>query len=131
MMAIPDAIRSKADPLSEEDWAYIRQHTIIGERIVAAAPPLQPVATLVRSSHERWDGGGYPDGLAGESIPVGARVVFACDSFDAMISDRPYRPARRPDQALAELRRCAGTQFDPQVVDALVAVMTDRPAAVV
>jgi len=131
MMAIPDAILSKADPLSEEDWAYIRQHTIIGERIVAAAPPLQPVARLVRSSHERWDGGGYPDGLAGESIPVGARVAFACDSFDAMTSDRPYRPARRPDQALAELRRCAGTQFDPEVVEALVAVMTDRPAAVV
>jgi diguanylate cyclase (GGDEF)-like protein len=131
MMAIPDAILSKAGPLSEEDWSYIRQHTVIGERIVAAAPPLQPVARLVRSSHERWDGGGYPDGLAGDSIPLGARIAFACDSFDAMTSDRPYRPARQPDQALDELRRCAGTQFDPEVVDALAAVVTDRPAAVV
>ena len=77
----------------------------------------------MRSSHERWDGGGYPDGLAGESIPVGARIVFACDSFDAMISERPYRQARSQEQALAEMRRCAGTQFDPEVVDALAAVV--------
>ncbi len=131
MMAIPDAILSKPGPLSAEEWEYVCRHTVIGERIVAAAPPLQPVARLVRSSHERWDGQGYPDKLAGESIPVGARIVFACDSFDAMTSDRPYRPARGPDEALAELRRCAGTQFDPEVVDALVAVATERRGAAV
>jgi diguanylate cyclase (GGDEF)-like protein len=123
MMAIPDAILAKPGPLNDAEWAYIRKHTVIGERIVAAAPPLLPVARLVRSSHERWDGGGYPDGLAGESIPVGARIVFVCDSFDAMISERPYRQARSPEQALAEMRRCAGTQFDPEVVDALAAVV--------
>jgi diguanylate cyclase (GGDEF)-like protein len=123
MMAIPDAILAKPGPLSDEEWDYIRKHTVIGERIVAAAPPLLPVARLVRSSHERWDGGGYPDGLAGEAIPLGARIVFACDSFDAMVSERPYRQVRSPDQALAELHRCAGTQFDPDVVDALVAAV--------
>ena len=126
MMAIPDAILAKPGPLNEEEWDYIRKHTLIGERIVAAAPPLLPVARLVRSSHEHWDGHGYPDGLAGESIPLGARVVFACDSFDAMRSERPYRPARSFEDALAELRRGAGTQFDPSVVEALTAVL-ERP----
>ncbi len=128
MVAIPDAILAKPGPLNEEEWAYISKHTLIGERIVAAAPPLLPVARLVRSSHERWDGAGYPDGLAGESIPIGSRIVFVCDSFDAMISERPYRQACSPDEALAELRRCAGTQFDPEVVDALAAVV-ERPSA--
>jgi diguanylate cyclase (GGDEF)-like protein len=130
MMAIPDAILAKPGPLSEEEWAYVRQHTVIGSRIVAAAPPLVPVARLVRSSHERWDGAGYPDGLAGDSIPLGARVVFACDSFDAMTSERPYRAAMTPEEALAELQRCAGSQFDPQVVDAVVAVVSERLGAV-
>jgi HD-GYP domain-containing protein (c-di-GMP phosphodiesterase class II) len=96
----------------------MRRHTIIGERIVAAAPALRDVATLVRASHERHDGGGYPDGLAGEQIPLGARIVSICDSFDAMVADRPYRAALTPDVALAELERCAGTQFDPAVVAA-------------
>jgi diguanylate cyclase (GGDEF)-like protein len=128
-MAIPDAILSKPGPLDEDEWAYVRQHTLIGERIVAAAPPLLPVARLVRSSHERWDGGGYPDGLAGESIPRGARIVFACDSLDAMTRERPYRPARTPEEAIAELRRCSGTQFDPEVVEAVVSVAEARLAA--
>jgi diguanylate cyclase (GGDEF)-like protein len=128
-MAIPDAILSKPGPLDEGEWKYICQHTVIGERIVAAAPPLLPVARLVRSSHERWDGRGYPDGLAGEAIPRGARIVFACDSLDAMMRDRPYRPALTPEQALAELRRCSGTQFDPEVVDAVIAVVEERLGA--
>jgi two-component system, cell cycle response regulator len=127
-MAIPDAILSKPGPLDEDDWDYVRKHTLIGERIVAAAPPLGPVARLVRSSHERWDGGGYPDGLAGESIPRGARIVFACDSFDAMTRERAYAPSRSPQEALAELRRCSGTQFDPVVVDAIVTVVEERLA---
>jgi two-component system cell cycle response regulator len=128
-MAIPDAILNKPGPLDEAEWDYVRQHTLIGERIVAAAPPLLPVARLVRSSHERWDGKGYPDGLAGDVTPRGARIVFACDSFDAMTRERPYRPARTPAEAIAELLRCSGTQFDPEVVDALVAVVEARLAA--
>jgi two-component system cell cycle response regulator len=130
MMAIPDAILSKPGPLSEEEWHYIRQHTLVGERIVAAAPPLLPVARLVRASHERWDGAGYPDGLAGQSIPRGARIVFACDSFDAMTSERAYRQALTPAQAIEELRSCSGTQFDPEVVEALVAIVGERLAEV-
>jgi len=92
-----------------------------GERIISAAPALTAVARLVRSSHERWDGAGYPDGLAGESIPLGARIVAVADAFDAMTSGRPYRAAISHAEALAELERCAGTQFDPTVVAAFVA----------
>jgi HD-GYP domain-containing protein (c-di-GMP phosphodiesterase class II) len=99
----------------------MRQHTVIGERILNADPVLQPVARLVRASHERWDGGGYPDGLAGTAIPLAARIVAACDALDAMTSDRCYQGARSLADALAEMRRCAGTQFDPEVVAALCA----------
>ena len=97
----------------------MRQHTLIGERILNAAPALRPVARLVRSSHERWDGSGYPDGLAGEAIPLGSRIIAACDAYDAIVSERPYDPARPVEEALAELRRHAGTQFDSGVVGAL------------
>jgi diguanylate cyclase (GGDEF)-like protein len=118
-MAIPDSILDKPGPLTEQEWAFMRRHTLIGERILAAAPALAPVARLVRSSHERWDGGGYPDGLAAEQIPIGARIVCACDAFHAMTSGRPYARPRTRAQALEELRRCAGSQFDPRVVTAL------------
>ena len=132
-MAIPDAILAKPDPLDPAEWEFVRKHTLIGERIVSAAPPLLPVAKLIRSSHERWDGKGYPDGLAADAIPRGARIVFACDSFDAMTSGRPYCPPRPAEEALAELRRCSATQFDPEVVQALVEVVCRkraiRPAA--
>ena len=117
-IAIPEAILRKPGPLDDEEWSFMRRHTMIGERILSAAPALVPVARIVRSSHERWDGAGYPDGLAGDDIPIGARVVAVCDAYDAMVSDRPYRSARSPREALAELRRSAGTQFDPRVVDA-------------
>jgi diguanylate cyclase (GGDEF)-like protein len=117
-VAIPDAILNKPGPLDDDEWAFMRRHTIIGERIVAAAPALGAVASLVRASHERHDGGGYPDGLAGEEIPLGARIVAVCDSFDAMVADRPYRKALPDRVALHELDRCAGTQFDPAVVRA-------------
>jgi HD-GYP domain-containing protein (c-di-GMP phosphodiesterase class II) len=96
----------------------MRRHTIIGERILAEAPALVPVAALVRASHERWDGAGYPDGLAGDQIPLGARVIMVCDAFHAMTTRRPYSEAFSPEAALDELRRGAGTQFDPVVVDA-------------
>ena len=119
-VAIPDAILNKPGPLDEDEWAFMRRHTIIGERILGAAPALRPVARLVRASHESWDGSGYPDGLVGEEIPLGARVVAVCDAYHAMTTDRPYREAMAPEDAVAELQRCAGTQFDPQVVEAFI-----------
>jgi len=121
-VAIPDEILEKQGPLDEAEWAFIRRHTIIGERILQAAPALVPVARLVRSTHERWDGGGYPDGLAAEEIPLGSRVVSVCDAFDAMTNDRAYRSAMDPEKAMEELRACAGTQFDPDVVEAFTRV---------
>ena len=116
-IAIPDRILHKPGPLDAEEWALMRTHTTIGERILAAAPAMAPVAKLVRSSHERWDGAGYPDGLAGESIPFGARVIFVCDAYDAMTEARSYRASLGPEGALDELRRCAGTQFDAAIVE--------------
>jgi len=116
-IAIPDRILHKPGPLDGAEWDLMRRHTAIGERILASAPALAPVAGLVRSSHERWDGAGYPDELEGEQIPLGSRIIFVCDAFEAMIETRSYRPARSPDEALAELRRYAGTQFDPGVVE--------------
>jgi len=107
----------------------MRQHTVIGARIIAAAPELLPVADIVRSSHERWDGDGYPDRLAGDAIPLGARIVAVCDSFDAMTTDRAYRAAMAVDDAIAELERCAGSQFDPQVVSAFRAVLAAEASA--
>ena len=123
-VAIPDAILSKPGPLDEPEWEFMRRHTVIGQRIVGAAPALSVVAELIRSAHEHWNGAGYPDGLAGEEIPVGARVICVCDAYHAMTTDRPYRLARSAEEALAELRRCAGTQFDPDVVAAFETVMS-------
>jgi diguanylate cyclase (GGDEF)-like protein len=128
--AIPDAILDKPGPLDEHEWRFMRRHTLVGERILAVAPALVPVALIVRSSHERWDGSGYPDGLAGSEIPLGARIVSVCDAFDAMTSDRPYAPAVPPTAALAELERSAGAQFDPEVVGVFIAVWERDWAAV-
>jgi two-component system cell cycle response regulator len=122
-MAIPDTILNKPGPLDDDEWAFMRRHTLIGEAILSAAPALVPVARIVRSSHERYDGGGYPDGLAGDEIPVAARVVAICDAYDAMTSDRSYRRGMAPEVALDELRRSAGTQFDPAVVDVFCTVL--------
>jgi two-component system cell cycle response regulator len=102
----------------------MRRHTMIGERIALAAPALSNTAPLIRSSHERLDGSGYPDGLHGDEIPLGARIIAACDAFDAMTSDRSYRGATSEKLALDELRRCAGSQFDAHVIDAVCAVVT-------
>jgi diguanylate cyclase (GGDEF)-like protein len=126
-VAIPDAILNKPGKLDDTEWEFMRQHTILGERILSAAPALRPVAKIVRASHERWDGGGYPDGLSGESIPLAARIVAVCDAYEAITSDRCYRQARSLDAARAELLRSAGTQFDPAVVDAFVEEL-DGPA---
>jgi diguanylate cyclase (GGDEF)-like protein len=124
-VAIPDAILEKPGPLDEAEWSFVRRHTAIGERILAAAPALSFVAKLVRHSHERWDGGGYPDGLVGEAIPLGSRIVSVCDAFDAMVGERPYRASRNFDSALEELVQCAGSQFDPDVVAAFVRVVAN------
>ena len=127
-IAVPDAILDKPGALDPVEWSFMRRHPLIGERILLAAPALRPVARLVRSSHERWDGGGYPDGLRGDDIPLGARVVAVCDAFDAMTSERPYRDQVTEEDAIVELRRCAGTQFDPMVVEAFCRVIArERP----
>jgi two-component system cell cycle response regulator len=120
--AIPGTVRNKPGPLDPHDWEFMHRHTLVRERIVLAAPALAYTAPLIRSSHERIDGDGYPDGLAGEQIPIGARIIAVCDAFDAMTNDRPHRAATTPEAALAELVRCAGTQFDPEVVQALSAI---------
>jgi two-component system, cell cycle response regulator len=128
-IAIPDDILQKPGPLDETEWSFMRRHTIIGERILLSAPALRPVARIVRSSHEHWDGSGYPDALSGAQIPLGARVIAVCDAFDAMTSDRPYRTRIDAASALDELHRCAGAQFDPRVVQAFSRIL-DRDAAV-
>jgi diguanylate cyclase (GGDEF)-like protein len=128
-LAIPEDILHKSGPLSEGEEQFMRQHTIIGERILNVAPALRAVARLVRSSHERWDGKGYPDRTAGEAIPQGARIIAACDAYDAMVSDRSYQTHRSPAEAMCELRRQAGIQFDPQVVDLLCAHLEIVPAS--
>jgi HD-GYP domain-containing protein (c-di-GMP phosphodiesterase class II) len=121
---IPEEIINKAGPLDADERAVIETHTIEGQQMLErVGGMLGEVGRLVRSCHERWDGAGYPDGLSGEAIPLVARVVCACDAFSAMTTDRPYRKALSVDDALAELRRCSGTQFDPAVVDALVAAL--------
>ena len=129
-IAIPDTILKKPGPLTEEEWEFMRQHTVLGERILGSADTLASVARIVRSTHERYDGGGYPDGLEGDEIPLASRIIFACDAFHAMTADRPYAPARSREDAIAELKKCAGTHFDPGVVSVLCDVLEGhkRPA---
>ncbi len=121
-LLLPDRILHKRSTPTPEEWLEIRRHPLVAEQIVAAAPALEPVARLVRSCNEHFDGGGYPDAASGEQIPLGARVIAVCVAFDAMTTDRPYRPALVTAAAIAELCRCAGHQFDPRVVDAFLAV---------
>jgi len=122
-VAIPDEVLNKPGSLDEPEWTFIKQHTLIGERIISAAPALAVVARSVRSTHEHYGGGGYPDGLVGNKIPLIARIVTVCDSYNAMLTNRPYRHALTGSAAIAELRRCSGTQFDPDVVEAFVGVL--------
>ena len=120
-VGIPDVVLQKQGPLDEQEWELMRQHPIVGEHIIAGTPGLSHLAPAIRAEHEHWDGGGYPDGLAGEAIPLASRITLACDALNAMTSDRPYRAAMTLERAREELRACAGTQFDPRAVDALLA----------
>jgi HD-GYP domain-containing protein (c-di-GMP phosphodiesterase class II) len=121
-IGIPGNILNKPDKLTDEEFAVMAEHTIIGERIISAIDYLAPIGRAIRAAHERWDGRGYPDGVAGEQIPRAARILFVCDAFHAMTSDRPYRKAMPAEEALEELRRNAGKQFDPEVVEAFLEV---------
>ncbi len=119
-IAVPKEIINKPAPLTDAEWLVVKAHTIEGQRMLdQVGGLLSEVGRIVRSSHERWDGGGYPDGLAGTEIPRGAAIVSCCDAFSAMTTDRAYRRAMSPQQALSELRAAAGTQFDPAVVEVL------------
>jgi two-component system cell cycle response regulator len=124
-LLIPDAILHKSGSLTPEEWQIVRRHPLVAEEILSAAPALAPVARLVRASQERYDGTGYPDGTRGEAIPIGSRIIAVCVAFDAMTTERPYRPASSTGQAIAELCRCAGRQFDPRVVDAFVTLLEE------
>lgn len=119
-VAIPSEILLKPGPLTDEEWVTMRSHAAIGGELVGRIDAFAHLAPAVRASHERWDGGGYPDGLAGKKIPLAARIIAACDTYDAIITDRPYRPARSTREACEELRRVADTQLDPSVVDAVL-----------
>ena len=124
-IGIPDQILHKPGPLTPEEWVLMREHPVIGERILSPLPGLSDVARAVRHEHERWDGRGYPDGISGDDIPLASRIVLTCDAYHALVSDRPYRKRLSEATAEAELRRCAGTQFDPRVVDALLACIRE------
>ncbi len=119
-VAIPDRILLKPSALDPSEWDLMREHPVIGERILRAIPGMGAVARIVRHEHEHFDGGGYPDGLRGEEIPIGSRIILACDTYSAMTTSRPYREALPHGAAIAELARCAGTQFDPRVTEALI-----------
>jgi putative nucleotidyltransferase with HDIG domain len=128
-IAMPKEIINKEGPLDDEEWSIMRTHTIAGEEMLnKVGGSMSEIGAIVRASHERWDGNGYPDGTTGEAVPLPARIVAVADAFSAITTTRPYRRAQSPEHALKELRGCAGTQFDPAVVDALDAVLC-RPAA--
>ncbi|MDP9224321.1 MAG: HD-GYP domain-containing protein, partial [Actinomycetota bacterium] len=123
-IGVADSILLKPSSLSSDEWEIMRRHPEIGEKMLRSIDFIAPALPIVRHHHERWDGGGYPDGLAEENIPLGARIVAVCDSFDAMTSDRPYRAGLPIAAAVEEILRCSGSQFDPQCAALLVDVVT-------
>ena len=125
-IAIPDAILNKQGPLTPHEWEVMRTHPIVSEEIAMAAGGLEGLAPVLRAEHERWDGGGYPDGLAGDEIPLASRITFVCDAYHAMTSDRPYRVALSPEAARAQIAAGSGTQFCPAGARALLEVLADE-----
>jgi diguanylate cyclase (GGDEF)-like protein/putative nucleotidyltransferase with HDIG domain len=125
-VAIPDEVLNKPGPLDDDQWKVMREHPVIGERILRAIPGMGPIARIVRHEHERFDGNGYPDGIGGDQIPIGARIILACDAYHAMTSDRPYRKGMSHADAVAELAENAGTQFDPRVTEMLIGALYGR-----
>lgn len=124
-IGIPESILNKPGRLTAEEWKVMKRHTVIGEQILAPLHFLAPVLPIVRHEHERWDGKGYPDGLAGDAIPVGSRIILVCDAYHAMTSDRPYRESLGCREAIRRLREGSGTQFDPRVVEAFLDAVAD------
>jgi HD-GYP domain-containing protein (c-di-GMP phosphodiesterase class II) len=128
-LGVPHEILHKRGPLTEEEWAVMAEHPVAGERILLRLPELAPIAPIVRHEHEHWDGSGYPDRLRGHNIPIGSRIILACDAYEAMTTPRPYRPAMSREEAIDQLRAGSGTTYDPDVVDALLDLLgVDRPA---
>ncbi|MGH2745338.1 MAG: bifunctional diguanylate cyclase/phosphohydrolase [Gammaproteobacteria bacterium] len=126
-VAIPDQILHSPGSLTDEEWKVMREHPVIGERILRAIPGLGEVARIVRHEHERFDGTGYPDGRAGDGIPIGSRIILACDAYHAMTSDRPYRQAMSHAEAIEEIAKGAGSQFDPEVTGMLIGSLYGTP----
>jgi diguanylate cyclase (GGDEF)-like protein len=128
-LGVPHEILHKRGPLTEEEWAVMAEHPVAGERILLRIPELAAIAPIVRHEHEHWDGTGYPDGIRGHNIPIGSRIILACDAYEAMITPRPYRPAMSKEDAVAELRAGAGSVYDPEVVEALLDLLgAEKPA---
>jgi HD-GYP domain-containing protein (c-di-GMP phosphodiesterase class II) len=127
-VAVPERILSKPGPLTESEKREVERHVEVGAEILAEVEFLEGVLPLLRHCHEHWDGGGYPDGLAGDTIPLGARVILVCDAHDAMTADRPYRRALGPDQAREEIRLAVGRQFDKRVASAFLEAVGRRPS---
>jgi HD-GYP domain-containing protein (c-di-GMP phosphodiesterase class II) len=128
-VAVPDAVLQKSGPLTEPEVELVRRHPVVGARIVGSVSELAHLAPAIRSGHERWDGGGYPDGLTGDEIPLLSRITFVCDAYDAMVSDRPYRKALVPPAAVSEVQLNAGSQFCPRAAAALLSVLKQgRPS---
>jgi HD-GYP domain-containing protein (c-di-GMP phosphodiesterase class II) len=128
-IAVPDAILTKPGPLTDAERRELERHPLVGEQILEPVDFLERVRPLVRHCHERWDGSGYPDGLAGDRIPLGARVIQVCDAHDAMTRHRPYRPALPADAARAEIRLFAGAQFDENVAAAFLEAVGEETAS--
>ncbi len=122
---VPDAVLNKTGRLTESDWEKIKKHPVVGAQILSNIKGFDAIVQMVRSHHERWDGSGYPDGLRGEDIPLGARIIAVSDAVDAMLTDRPYRSARSKETCIKELKRCSGIHFDPEIVELAVALLSE------
>jgi len=127
-IGVPDEVLSKAGPLSPEEWTMMRLHPIVGANMVKSLKPIAHIAPLINAHQERYDGSGYPRGLKGDEIPLGARILAVVDAYEAMTNDRVYRKARSSEEATLELKRHGGTHFDPKVVEAFLHVVAVQPA---